>query len=193
MLPIRENSGALCDDVSNLTYKKKEVTMKKALMMSIVTFFLFATVGSVFCEEMAKEGTMTGKLYVSGTSKALPMGEERLQMNYEGSGVIISDNGKGFLHNSAAYFIGSLHAVNGVFEETGFMVSTPPDGDKVFSTYKASGTFGKPVKGTLTYTGGTGKYEGIQGSGEFTRYALQNAKEGVWTSVNIVKWNYKLP
>ena len=161
--------------------------------MLILPLFLLATVGAVFSEEMAKEGTMTGKLITTGTSKALPMGQERLQMNYEGSGVIMNDNGEGFAHNSAVYFIGSLHAVNGVFEETGFMVSTPPDGDKVFTTYKASGTFGKPVKGTITFTGGTGKYEGIQGSGEFTRYALQNAKEGVWTSVNIMKCNNKLP
>ena len=167
--------------------------MKKALIMLILTLFLLTTVGNVFGEEIPREGASAGKMYVSGTSKVLPMGEERLQMNYEGSGVFINDSGKGFSHNSAVYFIGSLHAVKGVFEETGFMVFTPPDGDKVFGTYKSSGTFGKPVKGSWTYAGGTGKYDGIQGGGEFTRYALRDATEGVWTSMSIVKGNYKLP
>ena len=167
--------------------------MKKALMVLILTSFLLATTGNVFGEEMAKEGTTTGKNYVSGTATVLPMGEERLQMNYEGSGVSINDSGKGFMHNSAVYFIGSLHAVKGEFEESGFMVITAPDGDKVYSNYKSSGAFGKPVKGTYTFTGGTGKYEGVQGGGEFTRYALQNAAEGVWTSMSIIKTNYKLP
>jgi hypothetical protein len=167
--------------------------MKKTLTMLILALFLLATGGNVFCEEMAKEGTTTSRNFVSGTSTVLPMGEERLQMNYEGSGISINDSGKGFLHNSAIYFVGSLHAVKGVFEETGFMVITPPDGDKVYSTYKSSGKFGEPVKGTWTFAGGTGKYEGVQGGGEFTRYALRNAKEGVWTATSIMKSNYKLP
>jgi hypothetical protein len=167
--------------------------MKKALMMLILTSLLLATTVNVFGEEMAKEGTTTGKNYVSGTATVLPMGEERLQMNYEGSGVTINDSGKGFLHNSAVYFLGSVHAVKGELEDAGFMVITPPDGDKVYSIYKGSGTFGKPVRGTYTFTGGTGKYEGVQGGGEFTRYNLQNAAEGVWTSMSILKTSYKLP
>jgi hypothetical protein len=89
--------------------------------------------------------------------------------------------------------MGTLHAVKGVFEETGFMVLTPTDGDKIYATYKGSGTFGKPVKGTWTWVGGTGKYVGIEGSGEFTRHALQNATEGVWTSMSITSGSYKLP
>jgi hypothetical protein len=167
--------------------------MKKALIILILTLFFLATGGNVFCEEMAKEGTATGKNFISGTSTVLPMGEERLQINYEGSGVSINDSGKGFLHNSAVYCVGSTQAVKGVFEETGFMVFTPPDGDKVYSAYKCSGKFGEPAKGTLTFTGGTGKYEGMQGGGEWTLYNLRNAKEGVWTATSIWKDTYKLP
>ena len=91
--------------------------MKKALIILILTLFFLATGGNVFCEEMAKEGTTTGKNFISGTSTVLPMGEERLQINYEGSGVSINDSGKGFLHNSAVYCVGSIQAVKGVFEE----------------------------------------------------------------------------
>ena len=167
--------------------------MKKALMILILSLFLVTTTGNVFGEEMAKEGSFTGKSYVTGKSKVLPMGEERLQMNYDGAGILVDDSGKGFLHLASTYILGTLHAVKGVFEETGFMVITATDGDKVYATYKGSGTFGKPVKGTFTYTGGTGKCTGIQGGGEFTRYPLQNATEGVWTAMSVTKASYKFP
>jgi hypothetical protein len=72
--------------------------MKKALIMIILPLFLLATVGTVFGEEIAKEGSNTGKNYLAGTSKVLAMGEERLQMNYEGSGVFVDDSGKGLMH-----------------------------------------------------------------------------------------------
>jgi hypothetical protein len=167
--------------------------MKKALVMLTLTLFLFATFGNVFGEEMAKEGAIAGKNYLSGTSKVLAMGQERFQMNYEGSGVIVDDTGKGFLHFAAIYVMGALHAVKGEYEDSGFMVITPTDGDKIYASYKMSGTLGKPAKGTWTYVGGTGKYTGMGGSGEFTRYSLQNAADGVWTAANVINGNYKLP
>ena len=168
--------------------------MKKTLTILTLTLFLLTTSGFAFGEEMAKEGAISGKNYLTGTSnKVLAMGEERLQMNYEGGGVVVSDEEKGFSHLAAIYCVGALHAVKGVYEESGFMVITPTDVDKIYATYKTSGTFGKPAKGTWTYVGGTGKYTGMGGSGEFTRYSLQNAAEGVWTSTAVIKGNYKLP
>ena len=89
------------------------------------------------------EKAFTGKNYMSGTFKVLPMGEERLQMNYEGAGVNVDDTGKGFSHLAAVYVMGTLHVEKGVFEESGFMVITPTDGDKIYATYKGSGTLGK--------------------------------------------------
>ena len=73
------------------------------------------------------------------------------------------------------------------------MVLTTTDGDKIYGTYKGSGKLGKPVNGTWTWVGGNGKYAGIEGTGEFTRYPLQDAAEGVWTSMSLWKGNYKLP
>ncbi len=161
-------------------------------MIFVLTLFLLPA-GTVFSEEIIKEGSFSSKIYSSGTSKVMAMGEERLQMNYEGAGVFVDDTGKSFIHLSAVYSMGTLHAVKGVFEETGFMVFTPPDGDKLYTTFKGSGTLGKTAKGTWTYTGGTGKYAGVEGSGEYNRYSLQYATEGVWTNMNLSKGNYKLP
>jgi len=167
--------------------------MKKTLMMIILTLFVLATVGNVFGEEMAKEGSGSGKNYATGTAKALPMGEERIHLTYEGSGIYVSDIEEGFLNNASQHFLGSLHAVKGAFEESGFMVSTGPDGDKVFATWKGSGNLGKDAKGTYTYVGGTGKYTGITGGGEFTRSNLQPASKGVWAAITLFKGSWKLP
>ncbi len=167
--------------------------MKKAGTILIMILFMGVLTGNAICEEIAKEGSQTGKIYFSGTSKVLALGQERLQINYEGSGVFVTDSGKGFMHLAAIFAMGTMHAVKGVFEETASMIITATDGDKIYATYKASGTFGKPAMGTWTWVGGTGKYTGIEGSGEFTRYALQNAAEGVSTSMSISKGNYKLP
>ena len=167
--------------------------MKKALMTFILTLCLLATTGTILGEELAKEGSTTGKNYFSGTFTVIAMGEERLQMNYDGTGTIVNDAGKGFIHLASTHVLGTLHAVKGAMEETGFMVMTATDGDKVYAVYKGSGTLGEKAKGTLTYTGGTGKYTGIQGEGEFTRYALRDAKEGVWTSMSLFNASYKLP
>ena len=53
------------------------------------------------------------------------------------------------------------------------MVYTAVDGDKVFVKYQGKGNLGKDAKGTYNYVGGTGKYTGIEGSGELSRLHLQ--------------------
>ena len=168
--------------------------MKKAFITLVFTLFLLNTAGNVLSEEMAKEGPYKSKNYVTGTAKALPMGEERLQLTYEGSGIYMSDTEGGFLNNASVHVLGAVHAVKGTFEEdSGSMVLTVPDGDKAFVTYKGSGNLGKDAKGTYTYVGGTGKYTGITGGGEFTRSHLQPASKGGWSAITLFKGNWKLP
>ena len=168
--------------------------MKKAFITLALTIFLLNTSESVLSEEMAKEGSYTSKNYVTGTVKALPMGEERLQLTYEGTGIYMSDTEGGFLNNASVHVLGAFHAVKGAFgDESGSMLLTDPDGDKAFVIYQGSGNLGKDAKGTYTYVGGTGKYTGITGGGEFTRSILQPASKGVWSAISIFKGNWKLP
>jgi hypothetical protein len=122
------------------------------------------------------------------------MGEERVQMNYVAYGVSVSDTGKGIFHNASGHVVEGLLAVKGIYEnDSGFVSFTRPDGDKVFYTYKASGALGKSAKGTFTFVGGTGKFVGIQGSGEFTRHSLRPPAKGVFASFSVSKFNWKLP
>jgi hypothetical protein len=167
--------------------------MMKVSMALILTLLLTVTAGSVVGEEMAREGSTSDKTHWTGTFDVLPMGEERVQMNYVSYGVSVSDTGKGIFHNASGHVVGGLHAVKGAYEDSGFGSYTLPDGDKVFFTYKASGTLRKSAKGTFTFVGGTGKFVGIQGGGEFTRHSLHPPAKGVFASFTISKGNWKLP
>jgi hypothetical protein len=164
------------------------------LLVSILALALLVTFVPISNGEMAKEGSTSGKITWIIHFTFLPMGQERVQINYEGYGVALSDTGEGLLNNASAYVVGSTHSFKGRYEDdSGMVVFTRPDGDKIFATYKASGLAGKTGKGTTTYVGGTGKFAGIQGSGEFTRYMLQPIKKGaVGASLNITKGTWKI-
>ena len=68
---------------------------------------------------------------------------------------------------------------------------TDPDGDNIFTPYSA--TIGR--RGTLEVTGGTGKFAGITGNGEWTRLNPAPIKSDDKRSraVNSLKVNWKLP
>jgi hypothetical protein len=50
----------------------------------------------------------------------------------------------------------------------------------------------KAYKGTVTYIGGTGKFTGIQGSGELTRINVRPVAKGTLQGYNRVRDQYKL-
>jgi len=168
--------------------------MKKIFMASILVLVLSVVAAPVCGEEMAKEGTSSGKGYYTGTLQMLPLGKVRVQINYEGFGVSVSDTGQGLFHNASQHVLGGLQIVKGAIEDSGSLVYTLTSGDKVFMTYKSTGKVGKPTiyKGTFTYVGGTGKVSGIQGGGEFTRYSLQPPAKGKFASFSVSKSNWKI-
>jgi len=144
--------------------------------------------------QIPKEGAQSYVIGYSGTYKTVAMGQERIQVTYEVLGVIISDASDCILQNASLRCIGSYHVIKGTYEDdTGFCVCTRPDGDQLFTTYKARGARGAVGKGTVAYVGGTGKFIGIQGSGEFSRINVRPAAEGTLQGYNRVKDQYKLP
>ena len=144
--------------------------------------------------QIPKEGSSSYIIGYSGTYKTVAMGQERIQMTYEVLGVIVSDASDCILQNASLRCIGSYHVIKGAYEDdSGFCVCTRPDGDQLFTSYKASGRLGGVGKGTVTYVGGTGKFTGIQGSGEFTRIRVRPAADGTLQGYNRVKDHYKLP
>jgi len=168
--------------------------MIKKSMALILALMLLAIAGPVVAEEMAREGSSSGRNYWTGTFDLLTMGKERVQMNYVGYCIRVGDTEKSLLHHATGHVVGGMFAVKGVYEnDSGLISYTRPDGDKIFLTYKCSGTMGKSAKGTITYVGGTGKFVGITGTGEFTRQSLRAPAKGVFASITVSKTSWKLP
>jgi hypothetical protein len=168
--------------------------MKKTLLVLILSIVLLVAFGTGTNAQIPKEGTFSDTWYCSGTFKALPMGQERLQMTYEVMGVIIGDTSEDLFHNASFRCLGGRHAVKGEYnDESGFCVVIRPDGDQMFLTYKATGKAGVAAKETQTIVGGTGKLAGIQGNAEYTRGRVRPVAEGTFQGYQKGKGQYKLP
>ena len=168
--------------------------MKKIILASVLSLFLLVAFGTIANAQMAKEGTFTAKMVVSSTfTKAIAVGD-RLIYAYEYMGVCHNDKGEGFLHNASVRGLGSLLADNtkGVSEydrSSGVLVDS--DGDQVIFTHEVAGKF--DAVRTLTFNGGTGKYTGIQGGGNWTWNEVRAAAEGTFQGYMIIKAHWKLP
>jgi len=168
--------------------------MKKVILILVLGLILMVAFGPDAKAQIPKEGTISVTWAYSGTFKALPMGQERLQMTFEVIGVIIGDTSEDLFHNASFRCLGSFHAVKGEFnDDSGFCVCTRLDGDQIFLTYKATGKVGVSAKETHTIVGGTGKLAGIQGNAELNRFGLRRAAEGTFQGYVKGKGQYKLP
>ncbi len=170
--------------------------MIKASMVFILALLLLITAGPVAGEELIKEGSGEGRSVFSGAFKAIPMGKERVQMNYEVFGLVADSAPGSPFHNATYHCLGALHAVKGLYDnDFGFCSYTRPDGDMVYLTYEATGKLGGQAgKGTVTIVGGTGKCAGIQGNGEFDRLpGFRPAAKGTFQGINKSKLNWKIP
>jgi hypothetical protein len=168
--------------------------MKKAITSLILSLVVLVAFGTEVKAQIPKEGAGSQTWVYSGTFKALPMGQERVQMTYELMGPAIADISEDLFHNTSFHCLGALHAVKGEYNDnSGFCVATHPDGDQVFFTYKVTGKLFVGGKGTWTLVGGTGKLTGIQGNGEFTEFDMRPSAEGTFQAYNRSKGKYKLP
>ena len=173
--------------------------MKKMIIALIVGFVLAIVSGPMANAQMAKEGSLTGMTFYSGTMKVIAMEKERAQVNYEVTGISRGQDEQSPLYNTSIHCLGSLHAIKGPYEnDSGFCVFARTDGDQIFMTYEAKGRMGVTDgsvsgKGTWRLVGGTGKCAGIDGSGVFERHGLRAAAPGTFNSFTTSKGTYKLP
>ncbi len=174
--------------------------MKTISMVSTVILVLFIALATTVEAQIPKEGTTSITAIFAGTWKAVGMGQERFYMTYEHTGAMVSDTGEGIFHNATFHCIGGNYVVNGNYDnDSGFCSVTCPDGDKAFFTFKASGILMKGGKQTNTFVGGTGKFAGLQGGAEATRFVLRSSGpsqppyQGTFQGMTKSKGHYKLP
>jgi len=170
--------------------------MKKISTAAILVLLCLILAGPAIGEEMVKEGSGENTLVYTGTFNVLPMEKELVQMTYETFGVIPDAAPESPLYNATVHCLGSLLAKKGIYEnDAGLCSYTRPDGDVIFATYKATGKLGsRGGKGTWTFVGGTGKYAGIKGNGEFDRLpGFRPSAKGTFQGMNKSKGQWKIP
>jgi hypothetical protein len=83
-------------------------------------------------------------------------------------GVFLNDVADGFLDKSEVTCAIANDVVDGVSAAVqGHCIVTDKDGDKIFSAYQGKGTAPGIIAGDNQWTGGTGKFTGIQGNNTF--------------------------
>jgi hypothetical protein len=173
--------------------------MKKSIFILVLSSILLVAFG-LDAQAQPKEVTESVITTYYATPKIVPLGPDRAAMSYDAIGLTLCDKGQGLFHQSTVRIIGSLTIEKGKFnDERGSGVWNLISGDKIFIALKATGETAKPgiagiTKGTVTIIGGTGKCSGIEGTFEFTRYALPSvAIEGIVQSYVKANIKYKLP
>jgi hypothetical protein len=170
--------------------------MKKALILLVATLFLLAIASNVLCEEIAKEGTLSGKGFASGTYTVHQLEEQRATfLTWKQMGVNLSASGEGPFHNMSSKCAGVTLYDKGVGTTLGYCINVAPDGDKTLYQVKEENR--KPGPGIKTgqwkYINGTGKFAGIEGGGEYKTYGVRPAADGTYQTVSSSTGSYKLP
>jgi hypothetical protein len=122
-------------------------------------------------QQLAKSGKYRGKLTNHGVAGAGQNYElEKSHVFFIGlvDGVFLNDVADGFLDKSEWMCPLVSDSVNGVHvADHGYCIATDKDGDKAFVAFQAKGSAPGSGAGTAQFTGGTGKYSGLQGNNTF--------------------------
>ena len=133
-------------------------------IMNKLKYILIALISSLFIGNIAFAKSMswhTGWAQTEGGSHQTAEGV------YQGAGIItgatFNDAGSGMMHNGEGQCFFGWDMVTKT--NRGYCAWGDPDGDRIFTSF--TGKIGGPGldHGINTITGGTGKYEGITGSG----------------------------
>jgi hypothetical protein len=130
-----------------------------------------------------KSGTYTGKFGPEAVGQTYEVGKGHVFFVGMFHGVFFNDVAGGFLDKTEATCPGANDLANGVsLAAHGYCVFTDKDGDKAFFSWQGKGTGPGLYAGTFEWTGGTGKYTGLQGHNTWSGNSIGNttAFSAVW-------------
>jgi hypothetical protein len=132
-------------------------SMKLALVLTI------GACSAAIAADFPKEGTASYTTnYVNVSATPIKMGDRTASI-YESAGITRNDAGEAAFNDMGTRCIGMREANGNDVVNRGSCIDTDKDGDQVFSTYEANAKSGRHV-----FVGGTGKYQGITGSADYT-------------------------
>lgn len=152
-------------------------------LMAVVVAFALGT-GVTFAQGVAKKGTVKGTFAWYAVGKLHEMEQGHLLFTGEFGGVFLSETPGGMLDRAAV----TCPGINDVYLDGresyayGACVITDKDGDKIFVSWNNRGAPLTRPNGESRWTGGTGKYAGIKGTGRFDTTVLAPTSSGfsVW-------------
>ena len=141
-----------------------------------------------------QEGTLSGTFAAFGTVNAKATGKERTVLAIDENGLSVTN---GVLNHVTWHCSGLADYTNGLGQSQGFCVGNDPSGDQVVFNWESEkhAPGQKVVRGTFSWTGGTGKYAGIRGAGTYVDYSgeFQPLAEGTIVSYLTFEGNYRTP
>lgn len=136
-----------------------------------------------------EEGVWRGLAVLVATSgktvNVADEGDHRLFLQ-EYDGLVFNDNGGAFW-DKARYQVVNLTDTGGM-ADGGYKTFTEGDGSQVFARYRLVNPAPPMLKGEWEFIGGTGKYKGISGRGNYTVQVVSDTV--LW---DLLEGDYKLP
>ena len=159
----------------------KKIVLAHALLVSSI----FLGVGEVAAEILPSSGSFS--------LNAIFKGHEPIKFNddyshYTATGVTFNEAGNGLFH------MGKVACAYGNFTRgkldkgVGFCTFEDKDGDSLFVQYSGAGTGKGGMNGVHEIIGGTGKFEGVRGSGSYACTHIDKKSEFPCTE----KFDYQL-
>ena len=161
--------------------------LHKTALASALSLVLFAAFGAgALAGELPKQGTFSVTFTESGTCTTIEVGGGDLVYGCEATGITTDPAGKGFLHN-VTYHCVSLETPG---RADGYCLFTDVDGDTMFEHWWATSEMEEGAF-AAAFTGGTGKYEGIEAPYEGEYIYLSDAG-GLYHIFGHKRGSYKL-
>jgi len=182
----------------------KPARSTRALTMKLPILATFAVACTVSCaisfaaDPLPKQGSysVTFPWHFKGQSHAISE-KDTFGMG-QAWGPSMNDAKRGFLDNASVL---SLYTVkftkDGPAKNSGHLIVTDSDGHKVFAAWEGGWTVGSEwEEGTMTWTGGTGKYQGISGQSRWKQKLTgfrSSGSEAEGEGYSLWKGEYRLP
>ena len=135
-------------------------------VLSVLALALITS--SANAQQQPKSGKYTGKFGNVLTNQTYELEKGHVYNVQTGHGVFFNDVAGGFIDKADVVCPGVTDTVDGIIRAgSGYCIVTDGDGDKAFLSYQLKGITPTSNEGTFQWTGGTGKYTGLQGNNVF--------------------------
>jgi hypothetical protein len=164
--------------------------LRRAFWFGLAAALVLGVVRPVSAQMVEK--TLSGMFAAAGTVNAQATGKERTVLAIDENGFSVTG---GVLNHMTWHCSGLAEFTNGIGQTQGFCAGRDPVGDQVVFNWESEkhAPEQKIVRGTFTWTGGTGKYAGIRGSGRYVDYSgeFRPLTEGTIVSYLTFEGNYR--